>query len=63
MDSGKKAERALTLFLETVEISLNMVNTTSYNDVDGVTFVACVLDLEKKYWYMNAYSSSSAARL
>ena len=63
LDNRRKAERALTSFLEKVVIPPNMANAIIYDDVDDVTFVACVLDLEKKYEYVNAYSSSSAAGL
>ena len=54
LEHRKKAEHALMLFLEKVVIPPNMANAIIYDDVDDATFVACVLDLEKKYEYVNA---------
>ena len=55
LEHRKKAERALMLFLKKVVIPPNMANAIVYDNVDDATFVACVLDLERKYEYVNQF--------
>jgi len=53
LENRKEADKSLTTFLQNVVIPPQMANAIIYDDVDDATFVACVLDLERKYEYVN----------